>query len=199
MSVMTTATVAATNSVMAPIYAMTSSTSGVNSGIDAGHEVHAGSDHGGGVDQGADRRRALHRVGQPHLQRELRRLADAAEEQSQARDDEQPVRHVAVLRCRGIIVGFEVDLFMDARLGVRLVVAESTFFRLRGKIDHVRARRLARHVERLLDVHRVAAGDRCHALSRDDTVLAARFRGDGRPPPGHAGGRTISSKLNVPT
>src|SRR5665647_2929585 len=50
--------------------------------VRAGDEVHASGDHGGGVDQRADRRRAGHGVGQPGLQRELRRLGDgAAEEQ----------------------------------------------------------------------------------------------------------------------
>jgi hypothetical protein len=31
--------------------------------------VNAGGDHGGGVDEGGDRRRAFHRVGQPDVQR----------------------------------------------------------------------------------------------------------------------------------
>jgi hypothetical protein len=48
--------------------------------IGARHEVDARSDHGCGVDQGAHRSRALHGVGEPHVQRELRALADGAEE-----------------------------------------------------------------------------------------------------------------------
>ena len=40
--------------------------------------------HGGGVDQRRDRRRAFHRVGQPGVQAELRRLAHRADEQQQA-------------------------------------------------------------------------------------------------------------------
>jgi hypothetical protein len=54
------------------------------------HE-HAGRDHGGGVDQRRDRRRALHGVGQPGVQRHLRRLAHRAHEQQQA-DDGQRAR-----------------------------------------------------------------------------------------------------------
>ena len=33
------------------------------------HEVHPGGDHGGGVDQGRDRRGTLHGIGQPHIER----------------------------------------------------------------------------------------------------------------------------------
>ncbi len=47
------------------------------------HE-HAGGHHGGGVDEGGDRRRAFHGVRQPGVQQELRRLAHRAEEQQQA-------------------------------------------------------------------------------------------------------------------
>ncbi len=45
----------------------------------ASHEEHAGGHHGGGVDERGHRRRAFHRVGQPDVQRELRRLAHRAE------------------------------------------------------------------------------------------------------------------------
>ena len=45
----------------------------------AGDEVDAGSNHRRRVDERRDRRRALHRVGQPDVQRELRRLADRAD------------------------------------------------------------------------------------------------------------------------
>ena len=48
----------------------------------ADHED-AGGDHGGGVDQRRDRRRAFHRVRQPDVQEELRRLAHRADEQQQ--------------------------------------------------------------------------------------------------------------------
>ena len=48
-----------------------------------GHEVDAGGDHRGGMDQGRDRRRAFHGVGQPDVERDLGRLPDGAHEQQQ--------------------------------------------------------------------------------------------------------------------
>ena len=54
--------------------------------VGAGDEVDAGVDHRRGVDQGRHRRRALHRVRQPDVQRELGALADGAGEDQQ-RDD----------------------------------------------------------------------------------------------------------------
>ena len=48
--------------------------------------VNAGGHHRRGVDQGGDGRRAFHRVRQPDMQRELRRLADRAAENQQAGD-----------------------------------------------------------------------------------------------------------------
>ena len=50
--------------------------------VGAGDQVDAGGHHRGCVDQRGHRRRALHRVEQPGLQRELRRLAARAEQQS---------------------------------------------------------------------------------------------------------------------
>jgi hypothetical protein len=55
----------------------------------ARHHEHAGGDHGRGVDEGGDRRRALHRVRQPGVQQELRRLAHGAHEQQQAGDGQR--------------------------------------------------------------------------------------------------------------
>ena len=49
----------------------------------ADHE-HAGGHHRRGMDQRRDRRRAFHRVRQPGVQAELRRLAHGADEQQQA-------------------------------------------------------------------------------------------------------------------
>ena len=49
----------------------------------AGDHINAGGDHGGGVDQGGDGRGAFHRVGQPDVQRELRRFAEGAEHQQE--------------------------------------------------------------------------------------------------------------------
>ena len=48
-----------------------------------GDEVDAGVDHRRGVDQGRDRGRALHRVRQPDVERELGALADGAAEDQQ--------------------------------------------------------------------------------------------------------------------
>ena len=53
------------------------------SGLARTIEEHAGGDHGRGVQQRGDGRRAFHRVGQPDVQRELRRLADDGEEEEQ--------------------------------------------------------------------------------------------------------------------
>ena len=50
----------------------------------ARHQEHAGGHHGRGVDQRGDRGRALHRVRQPDMQAELRRLAHGADEQQDA-------------------------------------------------------------------------------------------------------------------
>ena len=50
----------------------------------ARHHEDAGRHHRGGVDQRRDRRRAFHRIGQPDVQRELRRLAHRADEQADA-------------------------------------------------------------------------------------------------------------------
>ncbi len=50
----------------------------------AADQVDASGDHGGGVDQRADRGGARHGVGQPDVQGELRALAGAAQEQRQA-------------------------------------------------------------------------------------------------------------------
>ena len=56
--------------------------------INPADQVNTGCDHRCRMDQGADRGRAFHRVRQPDVQRELRGLADAAEEDAQAGDDQ---------------------------------------------------------------------------------------------------------------
>ena len=62
--------------------------------VGAGHEVDAGVDHGRGMDEGRHRRRALHRVGQPDVERELGALADRAGEDEQGDDgDRDRERH----------------------------------------------------------------------------------------------------------
>jgi hypothetical protein len=57
-------------------------------GVEPGDEIDAGGHHGRRVDERADRGRPGHRVGQPHVQRELGGLADHAAEQQQ-----RPGRH----------------------------------------------------------------------------------------------------------
>ena len=96
MSVAVMAIVAARNSVMQPMIGDHQQHFGREHRIEAADQVHAGGDHRGRVDQRADRRGAFHRVGQPDVQRELRALADAAAEDAQPGDDQQPV---AVARC----------------------------------------------------------------------------------------------------
>ena len=59
--------------------------------VGAGDHVDAGVDHRGGVDQGADRGRALHRVRQPDVQRELGALADRAGEEQQGDQRDLPL------------------------------------------------------------------------------------------------------------
>ena len=56
----------------------------------AGDHVDAGGHHRGRVDQRGDRRRALHRVGQPDVQRDLRALAGGADEEQQPDERERP-------------------------------------------------------------------------------------------------------------
>ncbi len=79
----------------------------------ARHHEDAGGHHGGRVDQRGDRGRAFHRVGQPHVQRELRALAHRADEQADAdHGDEHPVR------------SREADGAQLARLGEDLAVVQ---------------------------------------------------------------------------
>ncbi len=91
MSVITSATVAATTSVTAA-----ADRADVGRGrrpleqhMHARDQVDAGGDHRGGVDQRGHRRRALHRVGKPRVQRDLRGLGERADEQQQAGDDDR--------------------------------------------------------------------------------------------------------------
>ena len=86
MSVCTSAIVAAKKAVSTPTAATTCEALG-RMHVEPRHprhQVHAGGDHRGRVDQRGDRRRAGHRVGQPHVQRDLRRLAGGADEQQHA-------------------------------------------------------------------------------------------------------------------
>ena len=86
MSFCTRPTVAAKKAVTAPTSVTTCSAIGrqLEQRRQARHHEHAGGHHGRGMDQRRDRRRALHGVGQPGVQQELRRLAHRAHEQQQA-------------------------------------------------------------------------------------------------------------------
>ena len=55
----------------------------VEHGRHAHHQEHTGGNHGGGVDECRNRRGPLHCVGQPHIERELRRLAAGANERKE--------------------------------------------------------------------------------------------------------------------
>ena len=59
--------------------------------VHARDQVDARGDHRGGVDQGGDRRRALHRVREPGVQRDLGGLRERADEQQEAAGDEVAV------------------------------------------------------------------------------------------------------------
>ena len=66
----------------------------LNSTRVAPDHVHAGGHHRRRMDQRGDRRRAFHRVGQPDVERNLRRLAGGADEQQQ-RDERQRAEGVS--------------------------------------------------------------------------------------------------------
>ena len=53
-------------------------------GRTANDHINACGNHGGGMNQGADRRRAFHRVRQPDVERNLRAFAGGSHEQQQA-------------------------------------------------------------------------------------------------------------------
>ena len=63
--------------------------------IDAADQEHAGGDHRRRVNERGDGRGAFHRVGQPHVQRELGAFADAAAEDADAGDEQQPMARFA--------------------------------------------------------------------------------------------------------
>ena len=88
MSVCTQASTAARSAVSAPFQATIASTFGVsaNSHSSPRQQVHARRHHRRRVNQRRDRRRPFHRVGQPDVQRELRRLAHRAEVDAEGDD-----------------------------------------------------------------------------------------------------------------
>ena len=76
------------------------------------HQVHPGGHHRGRVDQGRDRRRPGHRVGEPHVERELGALADAAREDAQSRQRQEAIGDAdGVLRV-GPVVTVKLDEFL---------------------------------------------------------------------------------------
>ena len=85
MSVWTSAIRPATSSVSAPVPAAMQLDRPrlLEDRVRARDQVDAGGDHRRRVDEGADRRRAFHRVGQPRLERDLRRLRHRAAEQAE--------------------------------------------------------------------------------------------------------------------
>ena len=89
-SVTTRPIVAAISSVAQPTIAPTSAAVGrlLEERVHARDQVDARGDHRRGVDQGGDRRRALHRVREPGVERDLRGLRERADEQQDAARDE---------------------------------------------------------------------------------------------------------------
>ena len=65
------------------------------------HHVDAGRDHRRRVDERGHRRGARHRVGEPHVQRELSRLPDRAAEEQERRRGQRPCGEAPVHRLRG--------------------------------------------------------------------------------------------------
>ena len=96
MSPSTHAMVAASSAVNAPTHAMSAEHLGHEreQRLGAGHHEDAGRDHGGGVDERGHRRRPLHRVGEPHVQRELGGLAHGAQV-DQEHDEAEPLERAS--------------------------------------------------------------------------------------------------------
>ena len=65
--------------------------------IDAANEENAGSDHRCRMDERRNRRRAFHRVGQPHVQRELGTFANTAAENSDSGNEQNPMAQLGPL------------------------------------------------------------------------------------------------------
>ena len=92
---------AAKIAVNAPMNAMVFIEAGAstNKRIRPRHHIHARRDHGRGVDQGGDRRGAFHGVGQPDVERKLRRLAAGADEQQQSGRGDDGIADGESVRC----------------------------------------------------------------------------------------------------
>ena len=86
-----------TRPIVAAISSVTQPTIGADRGrvrrlleerVQAGDQVHARGDHRRRVDQGGDRRRALHGVREPGVERDLGGLGERADEQQDAARDQ---------------------------------------------------------------------------------------------------------------
>ena len=74
--------------------------------VETGDEIHAGGHHGGGVDQRRHRGRALHGVGEPRVQGELRALGERCDRQQHAdTGDQQPAgrKRAATAKIAGML------------------------------------------------------------------------------------------------
>ena len=85
MSFWAMAMVAEMKAVVTPMYAITMQGIGGEHREDARHQIHAGCNHGRGMDQGADRCRAFHGIREPHMERELGGFADGTAEDQDTR------------------------------------------------------------------------------------------------------------------
>ncbi len=101
------ATVAAKISVAVPMMAADVGGGGrqLEQRVAARDQVHARGDHRGRVDQGGHRRRALHGVGQPRVQRQLSGLGERPHQDQQAGRHELAVVATERLLCAGEHVG----------------------------------------------------------------------------------------------
>ena len=140
MSVWTMAIVAANSAVTAPMIATASRAyeRDVVDGVHAADEVDARGDHGRRVDEGADRGRALHGVGQPGVQRDLGRLGDRADEQQERGQLERP--ESASVRRRTTAVGAHPCTDLEDAGERQRVVTARTGRRRRGSCRRRRSR-----------------------------------------------------------
>ena len=83
--------------------------------IDAAEHIDAGGDHGGGVDERGDRRRAFHGVGQPDVERDHGRFADAAAEEAEDHDGQKNVGRDAD------VAGMSEGIFDAGYLSMKIV------------------------------------------------------------------------------
>ena len=123
MSSLAQPTIAPNSRVMAPTIATASlgGRRGVEDDVAADDEVDPGGDHGRRVDQRRHRCRAGHRVAEPALQRELRRLAAGTEQEQQAERGDRALVGLADAR----VDRREVDLRRTCQNMIMIATAES--------------------------------------------------------------------------